>query len=312
MGISGELIALGVVFSWSAASLFFEYSGKRIGSVTINFYKLLVALLVIGCYLFVSTGSFIPLHANREAWLWILSSGLVGFTICDLALFYSFTVIGSRYAQLIMTVYPLFATFSAWLIIGENMPPLGFLGMIVTISGVAMSIFSRGKGEGKKIKLNISKIGVVCAFIGAIGQGVGFVLSKKGMIAYEQSAGLTEEARNLIPLAATQIRCMSGFVGFFLIMLFTKRLHLVVDGLKDRKGFLASMGGTFFGPILGVTLSLLALQNANTGIVSTIMATQPIVLLFYDILIRKKRVSASEVIGTFLAVVGVSLFFVNL
>lgn len=124
--------------------------------------------------------------------------------------------------------------------------------------------------------------------------------------------GLTQEMRDFIPLAATQIRCMSGFLGFFLIMLFTKRLHLVADGLKDKKGFLASMGGTLFGPIIGVTLSLLALQNANTGIVSTIMATQPISLLLYDVVVRKKRVTAKEVVGTVLAVVGVTLFFINL
>lgn len=184
MGVSGELIALGVVFSWSASSLFFEYSGKRIGSVTVNFNKLLVAQLVIGCFLFFQTGSFIPMGASKEAWMWILSSGLVGFTICDLALFYSFVVIGSRYAQLIMTAYPLFAALSAWLMIGENMPPWGFLGMIVTMAGVAMSIFSKEKGGDKQFKLNISRKVVICALIGAIGQGVGFVLSKKGMIAY--------------------------------------------------------------------------------------------------------------------------------
>ena len=61
------------------------------------------------------------------------------------------------------------------------------------------------------------------------------------------------------------------------------------------------------GPFLGVSLSLLALVYIQAGVASTIMATAPILILPYAILIEKERVNVFTIVGAFTAVVGLGV-----
>lgn len=125
---------------------------------------------------------------------------------------------------------------------------------------------------------------------------------------YEQSAAGTEAAQ-YIPFAATQIRIITGAIGFALIILLTGRSKVFREGIKDKKANLAILGGAFFGPFLGVSLSLMAVQHTNTAIASTIMATTPIIILIPYVLFYKKKVTWVEFAGAILSVGGVALFF---
>lgn len=302
----GELLAFGVALSWSASCVVFEYSSKKIGSATVNFYKLLLSFVAIGVYMLFATGSFLPLYGGVEAWLWILGSGVAGFMVCDLAMFSAYVLIGARYTQLIMTVYPFFAALSAWLIIGETLPAQSALGIIITICGVAITLFKRGESSS----INIPLKGIILVLVAAVGQGVGFVLSKKGMIEYEIAEEIRNQADSFVPIAATQIRILAGFVGVALAMIFSRRLHLLKEAFADPKAMGVMSIGVIVGPLLGVICSLFALQHANAGVVSTIIATQPIILTIYDVVVCKKKVAMREILGAFVAVIGVSLFFI--
>ena len=308
MPFIGETIAFATVFAWTTSSIVFEYSSKKIGSTCVNFFKLLVSTLVIAIYLYFTTGSFVPLYTTDKTVIWIIASGIIGFTICDLALFHSFVIMGAHYAQLIMTGYPIFAAITAWLIIKESLAPMAILGICITIIGVAITILSH-KSEKKGLNLIIPKKGLILAFIAAICQGVGFVLSKKGMMEYANSEHITQQSHDLIPIAATQIRAAAGFLGVFLSMLLSRRLHKIRFALQQKKAIYITLIGTIAGPLVGVILSLLALQHASTGVVSTIIATQPILLMLYEIIVNNKKISRKEILGTILAVIGIILFF---
>jgi drug/metabolite transporter (DMT)-like permease len=73
----------------------------------------------------------------------------------------------------------------------------------------------------------------------------------------------------------------------------------------------AAFGGSFFGPFLGVSLSLLAVKYTETGIASTIMATTPILILIPYALLYKQRPTWIEVLGAILCVAGVACFFLR-
>lgn len=311
MEVFGELVAIIVAFSWAFSAIFFEYAGKRIGSLQVNLYRLLFAFVFLGILLYFLTGSMLPKNADFNTWFWMALSGISGFVIGDLCLFYAYVSITSRFAQLIMTLSPPMAALSGWLILDEKMSPMGYLGMAVTLFGVAISILKReGESGHKKLKLELPIKGVIMALFGAIGQGVGLVLSKKGMIYYEQSANtIVDDKIGTIPFAATQMRVITGIIGFVLIIILSKKVKVFFDSLKDKKGISLTFCGALFGPFIGVSMSLLAVRIANVGVASTIMATTPIILLLLHIIIKKKRVSLVEVAGAIISVAGVSLFF---
>lgn len=334
----GEVISIVVAFSWMFTALFFEFAGKRVGSLTVNLLRLFFAFFLLGALLYFTTGSMLPVAADGKTWFWMTLSGLVGFVFGDLCLFYSYIIITARFSQLLMTLAPPFAAFFGWMLLNEKMSSMGFLGMSVTLTGIAISILKRNSKLGtdslvagasnltvvtdyekKKMSSLISKLkpnvslhlplkGVLLGLGGALGQGLGIVLSKVGMNSYAISAAGTEAAQ-YIPFAATQIRIITGAIGFALIIFLTGRSKVLIAGVKDKKATLAIFGGAIFGPFLGVSLSLMAVQHTNTAIASTIMATTPILILIPYVLFYKKKITLIEFFGAILSVGGVALFF---
>lgn len=298
----GELAGLGTAICWTATSMFFEAAGKRIGSLSVNLIRLFIAFFLLGTVTWFTRGLFIPIDAELHNWMWLILSGLVGFTLGDLLLFQAFVVIGARLSMLIMALSPPVAAIAGWLILGESMTYKALLGMTITLSGIILVVLNKPARDsnGNKAKIKDwfqNPMGLILAFGGAAGQAVGLVLSKKGMEGYDV-------------VASTHIRVMAGAVGFMIVFTFMKRWHKVFKGLQDKKGMLFTSGGAFFGPFLGVTLSLLAVKYTTVGIAQTLMSLVPVLIIIPAVFVFKEKVTLRETLGAFIAVGGVVMFFV--
>ncbi|MBP6868380.1 MAG: DMT family transporter [Bacteroidales bacterium] len=307
--MKGETIAIGVAVLWTLSALFFEYAGKRIGSINLNLIRLVCAFLMLGFTMLLINGSFIPVGADKATWVWMSLSGLVGFVLGDYFLFASYTMIMARFSQLIMTLAPPFAAIFGFILLGEKMSWISVAGMLVTITGISISILKKQNGtQNSRFQLQLPVKGVIFALMGALGQGVGIVLSKQGLLAYEEA--YTAENALYIPLAATQIRTIVGMISFALIILLKGDLKRFLLVFQDKKAIRSVVSGSVFGPYLGVTFSLMAVQHANTAVASTIMATVPILILLPEYLFLKRKVTWQQVAGAVLSVGGVTLFFI--
>ena len=144
----GEFAALLTAFFWTVTSLSFESASRKFGSLSVNIIRLVIGFTFLGIFNLIRRGSILPIDASLNNWIWLSLSGLVGFVFGDLFLFKSYTIIGSRFSMLIMTLVPPITTFFSWIILAEKLKLFHFLGMTLTFSGIAMAIFSRnGKGE---------------------------------------------------------------------------------------------------------------------------------------------------------------------
>jgi drug/metabolite transporter (DMT)-like permease len=292
----GEFAALLTAVFWTITSFSFESASRKVGSLPVNIIRLVLAMIFISTFNLIRRGYFFPVDATIDNWIWLALSGFVGFTFGDLFLFKSFTVIGSRFSMLIMTLVPPITALCSWIILGERLTLFHYLGMTLTFSGIAMAIFSRKNGE-EKISLKLAPKGILFALGGAIGQALGLVLSKFGMKDYD-------------PFAATQIRIIAGIAGYFVLITLLKRWDSVYNATRNGKGMQATTLGAFFGPFLGVSFSLLAIKFTETGIASTIMALVPVLIIPPAILLYKQKISVIEIIGAVISVCGVALFFI--
>ena len=131
----------------------------------------------------------------------------------------------------------------------------------------------------------------------AAGQGVGLVLSKYGM-------------RNFDPFAASQIRVITGFTGFAILFFVLGKWKELPVSFRDTKAMKWLAVGSFFGPFLGVSFSLMAVQHTNAGIAQTIMSLVPVLIIPPAVLFNKEKVTIREITGAVIAVAGVALFFI--
>jgi len=293
----GELAALLVAVCWSISSLSFEAAGKRIGSLQVNFIRLVLAFIFLTLFNGIFRHQFWPQSFSAHAWFWLSLSGLVGFVFGDYFLFNAYVIVGARISMLIMSLVPLITATIGWLFLGEMMSLREILAMLVTISGVVFVIIGRNTENGK-LKFSQPVTGILYAFGGAIGQAVGLVLSKYGMGDYNA-------------FGATQIRVITGMIGFALIFLILKRFPLLMKAVNNRSAIKFTTLGAFIGPFLGVSLSLYAVQHTVTGIASTIMAIVPVLIIPIEVLIKKEKVTFREVTGAIVAVGGVALYFIE-
>jgi drug/metabolite transporter (DMT)-like permease len=291
----GEFAALLTAFFWTVTSLSFESASHKIGSIAVNILRLIIGLVFLSVFTLIRRGLIFPVDASVENWLWLSLSGLVGFVFGDLFLFKSYTMIGSRFSMLIMTLVPPITAFFSFAILGEKLTLFHYLGMTLTFSGIAMAIFSR-PAKGEKLSLKLAPKGILYAFGGAVGQALGLVLSKFGM-------------KNYDPFAATQIRIIAGIIGYTILVTFLMRWTSVIKGTQNKSGMILTSLGAFFGPFLGVSFSLIAIKYTEAGIASTIMALVPVFIILPAVILFKQKVTLPEILGAIVSVAGVALFF---
>lgn len=306
----GEIISLVVAVSWTITALFAEVGSKRLGSLQMNVLRMLLSLCMLGATLWWFTGSPYPLYADGKAWFWLSLSGFVGYLLGDYCLFNSYIWIGSRFGQLFMTLAPPTAALAGWMMLGETLSWNALLGMLVTLTGIGISVLNKGTSS-HKISLKLPLKGVLFGIGAGIGQGVGLVLSKVGMTYYEVSIPAGEEmVADLMPFASTFIRAVTGAVGFLCVMGFQRQFHTLKTSVRDFKGMNAAVWATITGPFIGVSLSLMAVQYTEAGIASTLMALTPVFIIWPAHFFFGQKVTFKEVIGACISVAGVSLFFI--
>ena len=274
-----------------------------------NILRLSLASVLLALLLLVTIGHPYPAYADSKAWLWLSLSAVVGYVFGDWCLFNCYLSIGARFGQLFMTLAPPMAAVAGWAILAESMTWKTALAMAVTLSGIAISILSRDGGH--RFKLSLPLKGVLLGLGAGTGQGVGLVLSKVGMQHYESAipAGAPALMDEMLPFASTMIRAVIGTLGFLLLMGLQKDFPKLKAAVTDRTGMKYVFIMTLFGPFLGVSLSLMAVQYTNAGIASTLMALTPVLVLFPYVFIYKQRVRLKEVIGVLVSMTGVAMFF---
>jgi drug/metabolite transporter (DMT)-like permease len=203
--------------------------------------------------------------------------------------------------MLIMALVPPITAITGWIVLGETLTMLNIAGMIITIAGICLVVLKKEvpetiNGTRNNFRFRYPVKGVLLAVGGAFGQAVGLVLSKFGMKDYDA-------------FASSQIRVLAGMIGFIVLFFVLRRWNNVWAGIKNGKGMLLTSVGAVFGPFLGVSFSLVAIQNTNTGVAATIMSIVPVLIIPPAVILFKERVNLKEIIGAVIAVGGVALLF---
>ncbi len=300
----GEVAALLTAICFSISSLFFTVAGRQYGPLTSNRLRLVIAILLLGITHWIIFGDPLPLHAGLERWLWLGISGIVGLAIGDLFLFQAYITIGPRLGLLFLSLSPALASVLAWLFLHEKMSISSTIGIVLTLAGIAWVVLESNtnhKSVNRAPASTLNKIslkGILAGLIAATGQALGVVLAKPGL------------ANNFPVLSGNVIRMSSAFLALWLVTAFQgQAISTLQQANQQKSGLLYILGGAIFGPLLGVSLSLFAIQNTNVGIASTLIALPPIFLLPIGHFIFKEHISWGAVAGTVVAIVGVALLF---
>jgi len=288
--------ALATAIFWALSSICFSIGGKRVGSLVVNRIRLLFAVVWLMITHVMVIGSVLPVHAGSERWMWFSLSGIVGLAIGDAFLFQAYVMIGPRITTLFMASVPVLSAFMGWVFYHEVLNPLEIVGIAVTVGGIFLVVLDGGNSDENGPSRRHYIIGLICGMGAATGQAVGMALAKNGLM------------NQFSPLSGTLIRMVSAMAVIWLLTLVTGKVRSTLHDVSlDRRALIAIIAGSIVGPFLGVWCSLIATQSEMLGIVSTLMGLTPIFVLPIVYFVFKEKVTKRAVLGTVIALVGVSL-----
>ncbi len=304
MNLSGEVIAVLTTLCWSLGIFPFTEAAKRIGAAPLNQYRLLLAWIIISVILFFSNDlNIIQLFTTPQSYHYIFLglSGIIGFSIGDYCSFTSFKLLGPKLGSLYTTFAPGAALIIGYIALNETINFIGLIGILITIGGVIWLTFSKKDAyEASKIGYKRDQKGIIYGIIGALCQGTGLVLSKYGMDYYSEK---------LPTMHAVWIRLLFAFAGAFIISILFGKLKSnskpIFTNEKNNLPFLFL--GTLLGPVMGVTLSLLAIQQLEVAVAQTIFALLPLFVLPISLIVYKEKITLQSVFACFIALTGVLL-----
>jgi drug/metabolite transporter (DMT)-like permease len=287
-----------LLFSLSAVS------GKRlshhISGVEANFWRFLLAAFLLGAY----AHSF-GLGLGGGALGMFFISGIIGFGVGDYGLFRAYPILGSR-LTMVMTqcLAAPFAASIEWLWMGETLSLGQVLAGTAILVGVALAL---APSETTDVDRKHWKAGILWGLMSAFGQGFGAVLSRKALSLVE--AGVTVDG-----LSQAYQRVLGGLTVMAVLLLFRKmrlrngatiRTEVALTPVTMKLLVALIVANTLCGPTLGVGAYQWALSSLPSGIVLSVVALSPLVIIPLAMKFEGERPTLRSIIGSVVAVAGV-------
>lgn len=300
----GEFIAICTALSWSLGIFPFTEAARRLGPNPVNHIRLVLAVILLTLFsaLFFHT-SPIQLFTTPLSyhWLWFGASGIVGLALGDYYGFTAFAILGPRIGSLFSTLAPTAALFLGYFVLDERINIIGILGILVTISGVAWLTLSR-KDDNTNMQVHFGnkKKGIIFGVLSALCQGAGLVMAKKGL-------QHTIDGTEISVIQATFIRMTIATAVMYSITIVRGKLKEMTKPILENqnKGLPYLVSGTFFGPVLGVGLSMYAVSLTAASVAQTIFSLVPVMVLPLAFFIKKEKITTKAVLGALVAILGV-------
>lgn len=289
-----ELAALGTATCWATTGVLASDAIRALGAFHFNLIRqAFVTVLLAGIVVTLGEAE-VPGPTGIAV---LALSGVVGILLGDTLNFAAVGRLGPRRAGAIFALNAPMAAVLGWLVLGERLGGQAVLGIALTVTGVALAILGRpsqGAHRLEQIRGGL-RIGVLFGLGAALGQATGALIARPWM-----AGGLDPYLGSLIRVGASGLA-----MGVVAALPFAPPRPREVT----REVLVLTAATALIGLLLGMTLFLYALQGSQTGIIATLSATSPVIILPLLWLRTGQRPTAQSWAGAGLAVAGLALIF---
>ncbi len=291
------LIALAAALAWSISSLISADVTRKIGGLVFNRIRLfMVSIMLILYTTYIGTWDTLNYHNL----ILILISGFIGIFLGDTLLFIALQKIGPRRNNILFSLAAPFTVLLNIIFLNEIMKIINLIGCFVVFFGVLIAIIY-GSNKNNEHRWEVIegslKLGIIMGVLAAFCQALGLIIMKP----------ILDSGAD--PIASAAIRTTISFI-LLSFTFFLKSENFVSKSKINIKIIFKIFISGFLGMALGMSLLLIALQNADAGIVATLSSTSPIIVLFLIWMLTNKLPTIGAWLGTMVAIFGTSLIFV--
>lgn len=289
-----ELAALGTATCWATTGIIASDAIRALGAFHFNLIRQVFVTFLLAVIVLASGSLALP---DGWAVAVLAVSGVVGILLGDTLNFAAVGRLGPRRAGAVFALNAPMAAVLGWVLLDERLGWQAWVGIAATVAGVALAIMGRpasGAHRFETIRGGL-RVGVMFGLGAALGQAVGALIARPYM------------AGGLDPYVGSLIRV--GASGLAMGVLATLPMAPARPVDVPAKVLVLTGLTALIGLLLGMTLFLYALQGSQTGIIATLSATSPVIILPLLWLRTGQRPSAMSWAGAVLAVLGLALIF---
>lgn len=290
-----ELAALSAALCWAFAGIVSHGPSTKLGAVAFVRLRLVIVSVLFSLWvLFAGTWSTLTFGATGG----LVLSGIIGIFLGDWALFATMNRLGPRLTTILFSLNAPMAVILGWIVLDERLKPIAIVGIAMTLIGVVLAVlFGRRASQRHIFETTHGRleVGVALGLIAAFCQAAASLIARPIM------------ETGVDPIAASLVRLATGAVALSLLMLFVKSTRQQAS--LDRKTFLIVVISAVLAMALGMTLVLFALIGGEVGIVSTLTATTPVLILPLLWITTHERPAAGAFAGAALVVIGTAFLF---
>jgi drug/metabolite transporter (DMT)-like permease len=298
MNLIGEVAGLATSFFYAISAFIFSKAGRMVGSMVTNRLRLtfgLTYLVILNLILFHEP---LPFSAGNSRWMWLGFSGVIGLALGDAFLFQAYISVGTRLGVLLLSLAPIFGSLIAWIFFDETLTALQITGIVLALAGIGWVVMSHQ--EPAETPHGHTRRGVIFGVLAGLGQAIGLVLAKQGMTG------------DFSPFQANAIRMLAAAIFIWLWTVVEGQTGATIETVRRQPKVLRLIAlGAMFGPLFGVSSSLLAVKYAEVGVASTLIALPPVIVLPISYFVFKEKVGWQAIAGTLLAIGGVAVLFLT-
>jgi drug/metabolite transporter (DMT)-like permease len=299
----GYLLAFFGMFVSALSNFPFTDAARKWGSVALNHYRLVVALIVLTVLcLTIGKLSFADLFAGPSMvqYLYVGASGILGLVIGDYFGFYAMAILGARVSSIFNTIAPIATLSFGFLLLNESINFIGIIGILLSIVGVIWFLMGGKAGEDSPpaLKHGTVRKGILFGVLAGLCQGFHLVISKKGF---------NDTSYVLSPLHATWIRIFAATVVYFAFTISRGRLKKdVITIVRNGQDIIGKVTlATIWGLILSIVLVMWSVTLCKAAVVQTIISLVPIVVVPMSFVLYKEKLTFKTMLAAMVSVSGV-------
>ncbi len=292
-----ECSALAAALCWSFGGLLSTTPTRAFGALRFNRLRLTIVAAILLVVTLLSGGwRTLELHSL----LVLALSALVGIFIGDTLLYAALKRLGPRRSGILFTMNAPITVILGYFFFKETLPLNAGIGCLLIMVGVLLAVFC---GAGANQKHAFEKVqgslatGIILGFMSALCQAISILVARPIMVS------------GVDAVAASALRVGTAALLLNLVFLLrpTRSEHQSIPLTRKLLGLTAMSG--IVGMALGMTFVLFALAHGPAGLVSTLSATSPILILPVLWMATRERPAPGAWAGAFLAVLGVACIF---
>ena len=292
-----ELAGLVAALCWTVSSLMAPRLIERFGSMRFNTVRISIASLILLLICFVGQRFSGQLWQHSEM---ILLSGVVGIFLGDTMLFSAVHRLGPRRAGVLFATNAPMSILLSWLFLDEYLSLNQLFACGLVLTGVVIAILFGKRNNNHAWEQTKGKLsaGILMALGGALGQASGALLSKPALL------------DGADPIAVSALRVSTGAIALILAYGLFYRHKQPADALPiwqlKAADFIGATAMATIGMVIGMSILVWGIGNANVGIVTTLSAVVPVLILPALWITTGQRPAFGAWLGAILVVTGAS------